>query len=66
MYAFANDGSEFNNERFSPCSIEMMNNVIAVNGQGPQPRKYVLDSSVVNAVLDDMAACVQLQYRWLE
>ena len=34
MYAFANDLSDRNNMDFSICSREMMDNVIAVRGQG--------------------------------
>ncbi len=33
MYAFANDLSDPNNDQFSSCSIEMMDNVIAERGQ---------------------------------
>ena len=34
MYAFATNGEQENNNAFSPCSRVMMDNVIAVRGQG--------------------------------
>jgi len=37
MYAFATDGTQANNDEFSPCSRTMMNNVIAVRGQTVDP-----------------------------
>ena len=33
MYAFATDGTQPNNDEFSPCSRTMMNAVIADRGQ---------------------------------
>jgi len=37
MYAFATDGTQANNDEFSPCSRTMMDAVIAVRGQTVDP-----------------------------
>ena len=33
MYSFANSGAQENNDAFSPCSREMMNDIITAVGQ---------------------------------
>lgn len=33
MYPFANNGEQENNDVFSPCSREMMDDIIALRGQ---------------------------------
>ncbi len=42
MHAFVSDLSQPNNDEFSPCSIEMMDRVIADKGQGPGTQTYIL------------------------